>query len=180
MGLLSGLLFTTTLAGCSGTKEVTGPEWYETTPQDSSSIYGTASGVEQEKQAAVDRAMTGAEGDIARSLMSISRDALTGNPRSPQAARLKGMLPPHMVDFGDSRKRPGETMCKDFGSRQNQGAGGCAPENGDAAQLSGLSTILEDLTPDRQEAIQNDDGTWRAYVLVKVPIEDVARALSSE
>lgn len=159
---------------------MTEPEWYEATPQDSSAIHGKASGTDHEKQAAVDRAMTGAKGDLARSLMSISKSALTGRPRSPQAARLEEKLPPHMVDSGGSQEMPRETMCKDFRSPPTQGTSGCAPKTDEAAQLSGLSTILIDLMPDRQEAVQKDDGTWQAYVLVNVTIEDVAQALSSE
>ncbi len=164
----AALLLMTTLIGCGSAESTKTPDWYQKSSEDASAVYGRASATSSQKQVAIDKAINAARTDIVTALEPTIEGALGGSAESP-AAELKtllskkNLLTPLRSQLERRRSRCGNVMrCLGGGER---------------SQESDLSRLLKGLDPEKQEVYQTEEGTWRAFVLMALPVDQIAQAL---
>jgi hypothetical protein len=98
---------------------------------------------------------------VADEQMRAAIDAATTAARQDLAARIDTTLKSYTHAFIDTLD----------GTRGEQAVN---------ARREARGTLIETATPEEKTVYQQDDGSWRAFVLVKTPVTDVARALLTQ
>jgi hypothetical protein len=144
--LLALLVIGTTFVGCGSSGGGGGapenvPEWYLNTPEDPNYVYAAQTSTSQRMQVAIDKATTGARGDLAASLETKI-----------------------------------ESMTKSF----TEEIDGELRESYTQAQKEITSKVLRGTSPKEKKVFQEDNGTWRAYVLMELPVGKAAQEFLSK
>lgn len=138
--LLAILAFGVALVGCGGSDEMEGgedvPDWYLNTPEDPNYVYAANTATSQRMQVAIDKATTGARGDLASSLET----------------KIESMTKTFTEEIGDEMR-----------SQYTE------------AQKEITSTVLKGTSAKDKKILQQDNGTYRAYVLMELPVGKAAQ-----
>ncbi len=145
LSLLSLLLVAVVLAGCGSSEPQAGgrevPEWYLETPEETNYVYAANSATSQKMQVAIDKATTGARGDLAANLET----------------KIESMTKSFTEEVGDELRQQYTEAQKEITSK-----------------------VLKGTSPREKEVFQQDDGTWRAYVLMELPVGEAAQQFLSK
>lgn len=141
--LVGLLLLGAAISGCGGSSETTSnvPDWYLNVPEDPDHVYAANTATSQKMQVAIDRATTGARGDLAASLET----------------KIESMTKSFTEEIGDELR-----------------------EQYVEAQKEITSQVLQGTSPAEREVFQEDNGQWRAYVLMELPVGAAAQEFLSK
>jgi hypothetical protein len=117
------------------------PEWYLNTPEDPNYVYAANTATSQRMQVAIDKATTGARGDLAASLET----------------KIESMTKSFTEEIGDDLRQQYTEAQKEI-----------------------TSQVLKGTSPNQKEVFQQDNGTWRAYVLMELPVGEAAQQFLSK
>lgn len=138
--LLAIFAFGVALAGCGGSEEVEGgeevPEWYLNTPDDPNYVYAANTATSQRMQVAIDKATTGARGDLAASLET----------------KIESMTKSFTEEVGDDLRQQYTEAQKEITSK-----------------------VLKGTSAKEKKILKQDNGTYRAYVLMELPVGKAAQ-----
>jgi hypothetical protein len=133
------------LAACGGSQAVSKkenvPEWYTNPPEDPNHVFAAQSATSQKMQVAVDKAMTGARGEMATNLET----------------EVNEMNKSFTEEIGDEMRQQFVETQKTVTSR-----------------------VLRGTSAAEKEVVQKGNGTYRAFVLMEMPIGKAAKELMSK
>lgn len=133
------------LAACGGSQAVsekdTVPEWYTNPPEDPNHVFAAQSASSQRMQVAVDKATTGARGELASNLET----------------KVNEMNKSFTEEVGDEMRQQFVETQKTITSR-----------------------VLRGTSAAEKEIIRKDNGTYRAFVLMDMPIGKAAKEMMSK
>jgi hypothetical protein len=142
---LTILLAAAGLAACGGSQAVSEkdnvPEWYTNPPEDPNHVFAAQSATSQKMQVAVDKAMTGARGEMATNLET----------------EVNEMNKSFTEEIGDEMRQQFVETQKTVTSR-----------------------VLRGTSAAEKEVVQKGNGTYRAFVLMEMPIGKAAKELMSK
>lgn len=143
--VLSFLLVAAVFTGCGSSEPSAGgqevPEWYLNTPEDPNYVYAANTSTSQRMQVAIDKATTGARGDLAASLET----------------KIESMTKSFTEEIGDDLRQQYTEAQKEI-----------------------TSQVLKGTSPKQKEVFQQDNGSWRAYVLMELPVGEAAQEFLSK
>jgi hypothetical protein len=143
--LLSFLLIAAVFVGCGNDEPTVDgrevPEWYLNTPEDPNYVYAANTATSQRMQVAIDKATTGARGDLAASLET----------------KIESMTKSFTEEVGDDLRQQYTEAQKEI-----------------------TSQVLKGTSPNQKEVFQQDNDTWRAYVLMELPVGEAAQQFLSK
>lgn len=143
--LLGLFLIGATLVGCGGSSQVEGgeevPDWYLNTPEDPNYVYAANSATSQQMQVAIDKATTGARGDLAANLET----------------KIESMTKSFTEEVGDELRQQYTEAQKEI-----------------------TSTVLRGTSPTEREVRKQDNGSYRAFVLMELPVGEAAQEFLSK
>jgi len=133
------------LTACGGSQAVSEkenvPEWYTNPPEDPNHVFAAQSATSQRMQVAVDKATTGARGELASNLET----------------KVEEMNKSFTEEIGDDMRQQFVETQKTVTSR-----------------------VLRGTSAAEKEVVQKGDGTYRAFVLMEMPIGKAAKELMSK
>ncbi|WP_251980237.1 LPP20 family lipoprotein [Salinibacter ruber] len=133
------------LTACGGSQAVSEkenvPEWYTNLPEDPNYVFAAQSATSQKMQVAVDKAMTGARGEMATNLET----------------EVNEMNKSFTEEIGDEMRQQFVETQKTVTSR-----------------------VLRGTSAAEKEVVQKGNGTYRAFVLMEMPIGKAAKELMSK
>jgi hypothetical protein len=133
------------LAACGGSESVSEmenvPEWYLNPPEDPNHVFAAQSATSQKMQVALDKATSGARGELAGNLET----------------KVEEMNKSFTEEIGDEMRQQFVETRKTITSR-----------------------VLRGTSAANKKVIRQDNGTYRAFVLMDMPIGKAAKELMSK
>jgi len=140
------LLLSAAFVGCGGNGESYSekenvPGWFLDEPEKENYLFAANSATSQKMQVALDKATTGARGDLAGNLET----------------KIESMTKTFTEEVGDEMRQQYVEAQKEI-----------------------TSTVLRGTSPKEKEVFQQEDGTWRAFVLMELPVGQAAEKFLSK
>lgn len=140
------LLLSAAFVGCGSNGESYSdrdnvPSWFLDEPEKENYLYAANSATSKKMQVALDKATTGARGDLASNLET----------------KVESMTKTFTEEVGDEMRQQYVEAQKEI-----------------------TSTVLQGTSPKEKEVFEQEDGTWRAFVLMELPVGKAAEKFLSQ